>query len=189
MSYVNTHHDTDPLAWSGLNLQYLLGKVDWLSSQQEETEDKMRHLHNWDQAPALETAFLGPQLWDKKVNMKIFGHETGSSSAQSESPSPPHFQPQVGGVSSEGARWECGCHRSPTTTTGHLLSTSTTSRTTANNTTTTTTTVNNTTTTTATTDNNTTPIRGTRPLTDGQTTKQNLQRTTSTSECQTRILH
>ena len=113
MSYVNTHHDTDPLAWSGLNLQYLLGKVDWLSSQQEETEDKMRHLHNWDQAPALETAFLGPQLWDKKVNMKIFGHETGSSSAQSESPSPPHFQPQVGGVSSEGARWESDCVTGP----------------------------------------------------------------------------
>ena len=99
----------DPLAgWSGLNLQYLIGKVDWLAGQEEEA--KMRNMQTWDQAPVPETAFLGPHFWDKKLSMKMFNNDMGSSdvrggggggyinkafSSVSESPSPPHFQSQV----------------------------------------------------------------------------------------------
>ena len=104
----------DPLAgWSGLNLQYLMGKVDWLPGQME--EDKMRNMQTWDQAPGLETAFLGPHFWDKKLSMKMFNNDMGCTDVHggggdyhnnnnnnnktfhtdSESPSPPHFQQQV----------------------------------------------------------------------------------------------
>ena len=111
--------------WSGLNLQYLIGKVDWLAGQGE--EDKMRNIQTWDQAPVAETAFLGPHFWDKKLSMKMFNNDMESSdvhggveggpgggrgdgglvgvggggynskafSSESESPSPPHFQAQV----------------------------------------------------------------------------------------------
>ena len=105
---------SDPLTgWSGLNLQYLIGKVDWLAGQEEEA--KMRNMQTWDQDPFPETAFLGPHFWDKKLSMKMFNNEMGSSdvrgvggaggagggyinkalSSESESPSPPHFQSQV----------------------------------------------------------------------------------------------
>ena len=100
MAYINLQPDTDPLAgWPGLNLGYFLGKVDLLSHQ-EESHSKARHLQTWDQAPDLETAFLGPQFWDKKVSMKCGSEESGSSGyrtgeTESESPSPPHFQQQV----------------------------------------------------------------------------------------------
>ena len=100
--------------WSGLNLQYLIGKVDWLAGQGE--EDKMRNIQTWDQAPVAETAFLGPHFWDKKLSMKTFNNDMGCHDvpggggggvggrpynnnktfcSESESPSPPHFQPQV----------------------------------------------------------------------------------------------
>ena len=99
---------TEPLAgWSGLNLQYLIGKADWLVAQAE--EDKMRNMQSWDQAPGPETAFLGPQFWDKKLSMKVFNNEVGGSNVpagggggeynnktfSTDSPSPPHFQQQV----------------------------------------------------------------------------------------------
>ena len=109
-----TATNPDPLSgWSGLNLQYLIGKVDWLAAQ-EAQEDKMRSMQTWDQAPVPETAFLGPHFWDKKLSMKMFnesgcsdGHGGGGGggggggysnkafSTDSESPSPPHFQQQV----------------------------------------------------------------------------------------------
>ena len=69
---------SDPLTgWSGLNLQYLIGKVDWLAGQEEEA--KMRNMQTWDQDPFPETAFLGPHFWDKKLSMKMFNNEMGSS--------------------------------------------------------------------------------------------------------------
>ena len=96
--------------WSGLNLQYLIGKVDWLAGQGE--EDKMRNIQTWDQAPVAENAFLGPHFWDKKLSMKTFNNDMVGGGgggggdggrpynnktfcSDSESPSPPHFQPQV----------------------------------------------------------------------------------------------
>ena len=98
--------------WSGLNLQYLIGKVDWLTGHTE--EDKMRNMQTWDQAPGSETAFLGPHFWDKKLSMKMFNYDMGCTDihvggggyhnnhnnsktfhTDSESPSPPHFQQHV----------------------------------------------------------------------------------------------
>ena len=117
MANTSLHTDHDPMAgWPGINLQYLLGKVDLLSNHQEEGQCKVRNLQNWDQDHHLESAFLGPEFWDKKVSIKMCESEmSGSSSGyrmgetSSESPSPPHFQQQVIRYLSLGSHERCLC--------------------------------------------------------------------------------
>ena len=87
-----------------MNLQHLLGRVDLLQSQQYHQGGPMDHLKHkmmdsWDQVPAPEAAFLGPQLWDKKISMKMFNNDSMACSPHAynqrgydSSPSPPRFQ-------------------------------------------------------------------------------------------------
>ena len=91
-----------------MNLQHLLGRVDLLSQSHQYSHhhgpmDHIKHkmMDSWDQAPAPETAFLGPQLWDKKISMKMFNNDSMCSPhaynqrGYDSSPSPPRFQQVV----------------------------------------------------------------------------------------------
>ena len=92
-----------------VNIHHLLGRVaaggdfSYGGPTMGGGAQKHKQVESWDQGPAPESAFLGPQLWDRKICMKMneigwsVGHGGYPQYADSNTPSPPQFQ-QVGDI-------------------------------------------------------------------------------------------
>ena len=92
-----------------VNIHHLLGRVaaggdfSYGGPSMGGGAQKHKQVESWDQGPAPESAFLGPQLWDRKICMKMneigwsVGHGGYPQYADSNTPSPPQFQ-QVGDI-------------------------------------------------------------------------------------------
>ena len=95
--------------WPGITLRQLLGKVDLFNGNrwgQGETVGKQKAIDDWGNAPTPQAAFLGPQIWDKKISMSAIDNEMGwnqgynpqarfnTMETETPSPSPPQVQQQ-----------------------------------------------------------------------------------------------
>ena len=56
--------------WPGLALHQLLGRVDLRLPDEQEEMGKQKTVESWGAAPPPESAWLGPQIWDRRLTMK-----------------------------------------------------------------------------------------------------------------------
>ena len=56
--------------WPGLALHQLLGRVDLRLPDEQEGVGKQKAVEGWGAAPPPESAWLGPQIWDRRITMK-----------------------------------------------------------------------------------------------------------------------
>jgi len=94
--------------WPGLTLRQLLGKVDLFAGNRwghGEPGGKAKELEDWGTSPTPQSAFLGPQIWDKKISMSAIENEMGWNQGYNQqqrfnienetpSPSPPQIPHQ-----------------------------------------------------------------------------------------------